>query len=568
MEWIAIIVFGLILLTIFIYGQWYKRKLYKEVDRIDEWKMNIVHGNIPNELAKVKRLNMVGQTEQLFERWRKEWDDIITRQVPQIEEHIFDIEQYASRFQFKRAEQEILAIVQTQQNIEETVDRILAELDDLIGSEEKNKEEVEVIRAYYNDLHKTLLAHRHQFKETEKLLSDRLKVVKEQFGVFERETEAGDYLAAREILLRMRGLLEEIATLMEEVPDLFALCMTNYPHEYEDLKRKYTLMLNEGYILDHLMMDRELRYLEEEIEIALENVRQLAVKQCKERMEEIATKLTELNTLLDHEVESKQVIDVDMRVVLDVVDLVRVDIEKTKEHTHFVKLSYQISDKELEVQRYSESMITKLSVALEHLCMKVEGGQIAYSVLRAELQEVHDEVNEISEIHEQYKDMLTQLRKEELAARGQLDEAKNKLNHFKRILQRTNVYALPSMYADSLADVKATLHDVSVAIDSKPLDMVVVNDVLNRALNEVDAFCDETYNWLVEAHAAERYMQYAARFQGHQAEMDERMNRAHRALRSGQYREAFAFSKEVIDFYEPNRGEEILDEVKKAFANA
>ncbi|MGL4521956.1 MAG: septation ring formation regulator EzrA, partial [Bacilli bacterium] len=97
----SIIVFAVLIIAIVTYGQWNKSKFFKEVDRIDDWKMDISHGKIPDELAKVKRLNMVGQTEKLFERWRQEWDEIITVKIPEIEEYIFDVEQYASRFQFK-----------------------------------------------------------------------------------------------------------------------------------------------------------------------------------------------------------------------------------------------------------------------------------------------------------------------------------------------------------------------------------------------------------------------------------------------------------------------------------
>lgn len=73
------------------------------MDRLEAWKIDLLNRPILDELSKVKRLNMTGQTEELFERWRNQWDDVVTVKLPNLEEMLFDAEEYIDRYRFQKA---------------------------------------------------------------------------------------------------------------------------------------------------------------------------------------------------------------------------------------------------------------------------------------------------------------------------------------------------------------------------------------------------------------------------------------------------------------------------------
>ena len=75
-----IIIFCVLLLTYFI-----RKKYFKEIDRLESWKIDIMNRPVLDEMTKVKQLNMTGQTEKLFDGWRKEWDEIVACVLPDIE---------------------------------------------------------------------------------------------------------------------------------------------------------------------------------------------------------------------------------------------------------------------------------------------------------------------------------------------------------------------------------------------------------------------------------------------------------------------------------------------------
>src|SRR3954453_9544590 len=86
--------FFILLLALFVVGYLIKKKYFKEMDRLEGWKIDLLNRPILDEMTKVKKLNMTGQTEELFENWRNQWDDIVTVKLPDLEEMLFDAEEF------------------------------------------------------------------------------------------------------------------------------------------------------------------------------------------------------------------------------------------------------------------------------------------------------------------------------------------------------------------------------------------------------------------------------------------------------------------------------------------
>ena len=93
-----------IIICIFLAGFFMKKKYYKETDRLEAWKMDITNRPVLDEMQKVKRLNMNGETEERFDRWRGVWDEIVSTQLPDIEELLFDIEEHIDKYRFRKGE--------------------------------------------------------------------------------------------------------------------------------------------------------------------------------------------------------------------------------------------------------------------------------------------------------------------------------------------------------------------------------------------------------------------------------------------------------------------------------
>ncbi|HWJ79576.1 MAG TPA: septation ring formation regulator EzrA, partial [Niallia sp.] len=291
-----------ILICLFVAGYFIKRKYYQVVDELENAKISIMNRPIVEELAKVKQLNMIGQTEELFEKWRKEWDEVVTTELPEIEELLFDTENYIDKYKFTKAKRTQDTIRLKMESVEKRMDTILEELNNLVGSEEKNRTEIEDLKESYRVNKKTLLAHRHTFGDSEQKIEGILQEIAELLTQYEEKTNNGDYLEAREIVYNIQDQLSTVTYLIEKVPPLLLECHTKLPDQISELKDGYSDMVTQGYILDHLQIDTEIEVLTQNLKEMEELLTEGEIEKVEKISAESQEKIDLLYDLLEKEV--------------------------------------------------------------------------------------------------------------------------------------------------------------------------------------------------------------------------------------------------------------------------
>lgn len=112
--------------------------------------------SIVEEMSKIKHLKMTGQTEEFFERWRREWDEIVTSHMPKVEELLFEAEDCADKYRFQKSKQVLAHIENLLSAAESNIEDILKEIADLVSSEEQNRKEIEEVKERYTKVRKNL----------------------------------------------------------------------------------------------------------------------------------------------------------------------------------------------------------------------------------------------------------------------------------------------------------------------------------------------------------------------------------------------------------------------------
>ena len=233
-----------LVLVFVVWGYFFKKKYFKEIDRLENWKIDIMNRPVLDELSKVKQLKMNGETEEMFEHWRSEWDEIITVHMPDVEEYLFDAEEYVDKYRFKKSKYVQHKISAKLNEVEDTIKSILNELNELVGSEEKNRVEVVEMKETYRQLKKLLLAHRHNYGKAVNKLEASLEEVVDVLKKYEEETESGNYLNARELVLSVKTKLDELDSKMEKLPGLMLESGSSMPSQIFELKEGYQGMID------------------------------------------------------------------------------------------------------------------------------------------------------------------------------------------------------------------------------------------------------------------------------------------------------------------------------------
>lgn len=549
MQYIVIpVVIVLILLAI---GFFFRSKHMKTIHRIEQQKLQIQNKPIYEELTKIKALNMNGQTEEMFERWRASWTEVMDTHMPKIDALFFDAEEYIDRFRFKKAaliEREIEEYIQ---KCEKEMNLILTELNELIGSEEKNRIEMETLKEYYRASRKTLLAHQHSFGPALTALEKRLEQFVPKFDEFDKLTLEGNYLQAREVVIALNNESKEILDLINDIPDLLIELQVKIPSAIQELSSGQREMEEQKYYLRHLEMTEALQKMDQEVKDLKEALASLNVPHVKSRVIEMNDQIDNFYDLLEKEVVARKYVDLNCEKLNEIlIDVLQVTKEIHNE-TAFVQQSYRLSDEESEIPKQALKQLENLQKRYELLASRVVEEKSAYSSLQEELIEISEQIEQIQEQQERFSSALKNLRIDENKTREQLNELKKLLQDTERLLHKANIPGIPEEMDARLEEAEELIYIVMKSLQEIPLNMTLVRTNLQAAekcIKDVNVYAKEMIENVL---LVERIIQYGNRYRAANPKMHARLLEAEEAFHQFRYAKALEDAGTAVEDVEP-----------------
>ncbi|CAN7259931.1 septation ring formation regulator EzrA [Rossellomorea sp. LjRoot5] len=546
------VIAGIILiLIVFLIGFISRKKYYAEIDRYEAWKIDIMNKPVSDELSRVKQLNMTGQTEELFDGWRQGWDEIVAVQLPDVEELLFDAEEYTDKFRFNKTKEVLSRIDQVLTDTEKKIEQILSELNELVGSEEKNREEIQALQEEFRNSKKQLLAYRHTYGQTAKHMEAVLDKLSEQIKQFNELTEQGNYLDAREIVLSLAEEMKMVAYKMETVPKLITDFENVLPSQLSELEAGYVEMKEQGYTLDHIEVDKEVASLKETLQNFNKNLEELQVEEVEAGIQEIKVKVESLYDLLEKEVHAKHFVEQYRDQTTEGLIKAKEDNDDIQSEVSIVKQGYHLQDADLSTPSEIDKKIIQLSKRHEMLMHKEETNATAFSNLSDELKEIRSGLEELNQQQSEFSVYLQNLRKDELATREKIQELKKKVAEASRMISKSNVPGLPADYKDLLDEVHRKIEQVNASLTEKPLNMKFIQETLLGAEDTVDHFYTKTGDLIENVLLSEKIIQYGNRYRSKYSSVREGLQTAEQAFRQYDYRRALEEAATTIEKVEP-----------------
>jgi septation ring formation regulator len=543
--------FFILLVALYIVGYLMKKKYYREMDRLEAWKIDLSNRPIPDEMSKVKQLNMTGQTEELFERWRNEWDDVVTVKLPNLEEYLFDAEEFTDRYRFKKAKAVQQEIAKKLHETEIQIKNILEELHELVGSEEKNRVEIEELKEVYRETKKQLLAHRHTFGKAEKSLEDGLKIIAGKFQEFAEKTESGNYLEAREVVLLIHSELGAIKDKMDLIPQLIIESQSMIPGQFATLREGYKEMVQTGYYLEHIEIDKEIGQLEEKLKGISRLIEEIEIEIADEQVKDIKDRLEVLFDFLEKEVESKHFVVKNEKITGETLAQVSKDYELLSEEVVHVQESYQVTDSDLEILRNLEKELATVYKQYGILVEKIKLNETAQSVISDELAEIKEQLDAILEEEQIFAQKLQALRKDELEARDKVKELTRKVSEAYRLIAKSNIPGLPNQYKYLLEDTNESIQNVIMQLEEKPLNVSALNQYLEIAVLTVEKLGTTTVELVENVLLAEKAIQYGNRYRSQYPSVAKGLTEAETLFRQFEYQEALEQAAATLEGIDP-----------------
>ncbi|PAQ16575.1 septation ring formation regulator EzrA [Bacillaceae bacterium SAOS 7] len=528
-----------------------RRKLFKQIDELEQKKIELMNRPVSDELTKVKQLNMTGQTEELFDRWRAMWDEVLAEELPNVDEKLFEAEEWLNKYRFGKAREINEEISYQLEQSEEKVNTIIAELKVLIGSEEQNRKESEEIKEKQRAARKQLLAHRHTFGKAAPIFEVQLDALSSQFDKFEDLTNEGNYLEARETILKLQEDMNLILHNMERVPVLLSETTNLLPSQLDEIQTGYREMKKSGYLLDHLHIEKEITDLREQLERFKEYIIKTDTHEVEEGIRDVKDSIDFFYDLLEKEVDAKHFIIENNESTREKIEQLQQANEQLQDETDAVRQSYQLIEEEAGLPHKIEEELFRVVKKYDILESRIVQQKTAYSFLHDELKEIHDQLKELQKEQTSFTHFLQTLRKDEMEARDQLLELRRKVNDIFRMIQKSNMPGVPEFYQSLTKEAKGRVDEVVDCLNEKPLNMKQVQDKLREALQSVEHLEKKTEEMIEQAELAEKIIQYGNRYKRSHPAISSQLNQAELAFRNYDYRAALEEAATAIDKVDP-----------------
>ena len=545
-----IIIGIIILIALIIVAFIVRRKHTAVINKLEVEKLQIQHKPILEELTKVKQLNMNGETEEKFERWRSSWTEVMDDHMPAIDNLLFDAEEAIDRLRFRKASEIEKEIESKIAYADGEMNRILEELEELIGSEELNRVEMEELKKRHKTARKSLLAHQHSFGNAIGRLEKRLEAINPRFEEYDELTASGNYLKARETVLGLSDEAKETFALIEDVPVLLTEIQTKIPQSLRELRAGIREMEDGGYFIGHLKLEERLAEIDRELEDLKAALEALEVPEVKQRTASLEEEINGFYDRLEHEVYARHYVEENHAHVAANLGELSAFTRSTADEARFVQQNYRLNEAEAAIPEAALEQVAGLEKRFGLLTDRINAGQSASSVLEEELKAIDEESRQLLDEQGRFSDRLKELRVNETEARAQLSELGKILQETDRKLFKANTPGIPEDMDVRLEEAEEQLYIVSRNLQEMPLNMSLVNESLakaERCIQEVSQKADEM---LENVDLIERLIQYGNRYRSNPA-INDQLAEAEEAFRQCRYGKALEDAASAVEAAEP-----------------
>lgn len=548
----TVVILVIVIALLVGYGAFMRRKIYKEVDRFENWKINVMNRPVTEEISKVKMMTMGGETEQKFEIWRRDWDDIITIHLPMVEEELFEVEEYADKYRFKRS-RETLASIQTKlEHIEAQIASMLEDLNVIVKSEEENKKNIVPIKERYHNVKRGLITRRGDFKEAIVYLEQELKQLESDLEQYDHETGQGNVISGREILARITEQLDRLEKEILDIPKYYKDIRTILPHRMKELETGVEGMKEEGYRLEHLKIDDYLHDLENHLKVFDHSMEKSNFKEVQEGLEASFEHLEWIYNQLEKEVETRQQLKKEVPLFKHDLQLVADNIKLMNEETEDVQKIYILDESDFKTQETLDRVYSDLQKEFEEVDLVFSENRQSFSVLFEKIEDMRVHLKDLHTKAEAYREKLHHLRQDEWAAKETLQNLKQQLIESRRKAKKSNLPGIPHSYMTLIEEADELLTEVRDKLDEKPLAIDSIQQLLEDANKHVSLVYEKTIEMIESAILTEKLIQYGNRYRRKYPYLDEELKRAEDFFRSYNYVESVEVAASAIERVDPS----------------
>lgn len=509
---IVVLVIIIVAAILYLVGHFMRRQNQTKLKSLEKRKEDLFDLPVIEEVDEIKKMHMVGQSQNTFREWNQRWADISTRSFAELESQIFEVEELNDSFHYMKAKRAVADAEETMDGMESEVEEIRKGLKELRDSEERNSLEVQKALDIYEEISNLLQEEKDGFGSAYSELQKQVKNIEIEFTQFVTLNTSGDPVEAREVLESAERHTYELDDVMKRIPPLHDELTRTFPDQIKEIEEGYKRLLEEHFVFPEQNFEEELKRVKKRVKNSSVDLEKAEVAAVEVANRDTAAAIDALYEVMEKEINSKKYVVKNQKTIGDYIAHVLRNNRQLMIELDHTSQSYTLNHNELGRSRGFQSEIEELIRRYEDYEPKMEEHTVPYSEVQVFFKDCYRVLADIENQQMEIDLSLKDLRKGEQEAQKKVDQYEFRLRNLKRFVEKRRLPGLPTDYlefffvaTDRIEELSKSLNRIRINID----EINKLSDLCNEDLELLDKKTNDLVN---SAALTEQMMQYANRY--------------------------------------------------------
>lgn len=538
------------------------RKLKDEIAKLEKDKNLIISASMLSELNKVEALVNNEEMKSKYDDWQERFHHIKDVEMPRLADSINELDALFMNGDLKSLKGLVLKTDFDVNYLKTKADFLLEEIKEITLSEERNREVITKLKAEYRNIVSTYKDHLNDYEIVKVPIELQFENIDKLFQAFENAMEENAYTEVGKIVKAIDDIIVNLKVVVEETPSIVALGKNLIPKKVEDIKSICEKMSKDGYNLEYLNIDYNIKEADKKMQDIFQRLNVLNLEDSLFELKTMHDYFDSLYNDFEKEKISKRIYeDYSRSILLKLTRLEKINNELYKKLGD-IKYSYDLNDDEVSVIADLKDEISDLR---NHFDKVIDVGRShiwAYSKLARELELINSKLFKTEERLNVALRTLGSLKEDEHRAREQLDEIKKLLFQTKEKVRSYKLPIIPKNYYVELAEAMEAIEEMVKELDKRPISIKTLNMRVDTARDLVLKVYNTINETIKTAKMAEMAIVYGNRYRVTNKEVDFGLVKAENLFYKGNFKSSLENAINAINIVEPGIHKRLLDEYK------
>ncbi|WP_071130684.1 septation ring formation regulator EzrA [Enterococcus timonensis] len=511
---IILIVVAIIVIAAIVYlvGYFLKKANQEKLDALEERRIALFDLPILEEIDDVKKMHLVGQSQNTFREWNQKWQDLSTSRFADFETQVNDAEILNDTFRIFKVKSSIEEANDTVEVMEQEATEIRAGLKELRESEERNSLAVQHALDVYDELKAEAKDDGQKFGPALPEIKKQLKNIETHFTTFVSLNTSGDPIEAGDVLQEAEEKTFEMQKIMEQIPASYDLLKQTYPSQLKEIKDTYHRLQKEHYVFPEKDLEKLIKASENKVASNIKDLEKIEIDDVKETNLQLEEEIDDLYAILEREMKAKVEVDSNVTALGEFVAHAEKNNRQLLIELDHTSQSYALTKNELGRVRGFQGQIEEVMKQNADLEPKLKEHTVIFSEVEVFIKDTFNLLEDIETQQVEIAQSLQDLKAGEKEAQGQIDDFEFKLRTLKRYVEKQRLPGLPGDYLEFFFAVTDHIEDLSQELNRIRINMDDVNRLVRLCREDLELLEQKTHDLVDAAALTEQMMQYANRY--------------------------------------------------------